>query len=144
MRISYWFLNVLLALLGGFMMLESQAFASGTAGDIGFACGIGVLVLSLATLTAAVRRGGPAFRGLAALSSLIGAWTIIATAGTFSASVTKWLTFADGGAVLALALIALGLHEITTERVVHSIEVGEQATVPDHAGEREPERQPAY
>jgi hypothetical protein len=41
----------------------------------------------------------------------------------FAGSTITWLGFASGAAFVALALTGLTLHEVSTERVVHSIEV---------------------
>lgn len=41
----------------------------------------------------------------------------------FGGATSRWLSFADGCAMLALAVVGLVLHELSTERVVHSLEV---------------------
>ena len=41
----------------------------------------------------------------------------------FSGTVITWLGFASAAAFVALAFIGLTLHELHSERVVHSIEV---------------------
>jgi hypothetical protein len=57
----------------------------------------------------------------------------------FSTAAVQWLTFANGCALEALALGGLVLHELSTERVVHSIEVVASAAKPyespSHVGE---------
>jgi hypothetical protein len=45
----------------------------------------------------------------------------------FSAGTAKWLTFADGLAMVGIGLLALILHELSAERVVHAIEIVETA-----------------
>jgi hypothetical protein len=56
------------------------------------------------------------------LIGLVALWSL-AAALAFSGSVLTWLVFADAIAVGALALIDLGVHEATTERIVHQLEV---------------------
>jgi hypothetical protein len=65
---------------------------------------------------------GPAQNALDGLIGMLGAWTVLASL-VFTGSTVTWLGFASGAAFVALALIGLTLHELLTERVVHSIEV---------------------
>ncbi|MEP9384018.1 hypothetical protein [Nocardioides sp. KR10-350] len=44
----------------------------------------------------------------------------------FTGATLGWLAFADAIAMAVLAAGALVLHELTTERVVHTLEVKEQ------------------
>jgi hypothetical protein len=46
----------------------------------------------------------------------------------FAGATITWLGFAAGAALFALAIVGLTLHELTTERVVHSIEVSTATT----------------
>jgi hypothetical protein len=86
-----------------------------------------VVVTHIATLTIAapavtvLTRGRPQ-RGLDAVIGLLGAWMIVASM-VFGGLVITWLGFASGVALIALALAGLTLHELSTERVVHSFEV---------------------
>jgi hypothetical protein len=70
----------------------------------------------------ALKGRGNVQRGLDGLVAILGAWTIVASL-VFSGSVVTWLGFASGAAFVALAFIGLTIHELYTERVVHSIEV---------------------
>jgi peptidoglycan/LPS O-acetylase OafA/YrhL len=125
-NVRYWLLTMLLALAGGFLVVETQAFAPSTAVAIAFAVAIGVTVVALAAVFEGRRRGGRVFVSLPGAAVLVGAWTIVAT-NVFSTLTEKWLAFASGLGVLGLALVALTIHELRTERVVHSIEIREHA-----------------
>ena len=54
--------------------------------------------------------------------ALAGLWSLIA-ALAFSGSALTWLVFADAIAVGVLGLVDLAVHEATTERIVHQLEV---------------------
>jgi hypothetical protein len=78
-------------------------------------------------------RRGIAQRVLDAVIGALGAWTIVASV-VFAGSTVTWLGFSAGVAFVALALIGLTLHELLTERVVHSIEVHSPAHEHELAG----------
>jgi peptidoglycan/LPS O-acetylase OafA/YrhL len=126
-NIRYWLLTMLLALAGGFLVVETQAFAPSTAVPIAFAVAIGVTVLALAAVLEGSRRDSRYFMWLPGASILLGAWTIVAM-NVFPTLTEKWLAFASGLAILGLAVVALTVHELKAERVVHSIEVREHAS----------------
>ena len=121
-HIWYWASTMLLALAGGFLIVESRAFSVGSAPAIAFAVAIVLTGLALIAIYAG-RTRERLFSLLPACVALIGGWTIVAM-NVFSASTERWLAFASGAGVLALALCALTLHELTVERVVHSLELG--------------------
>ena len=56
------------------------------------------------------------------LLGLVGLWSLIA-ALAFSGPALTWLVFADAIALGVLALADLAVHEATTERIVHQLEV---------------------
>ena len=125
-HMRYWIVMMLLALGAGFLIVETWAFASGAVVPIGFAMGIVLTLLALGAVAAGRTRERRAFRMFPALAALVGAWEIVATVGIFSPGTERWLAFANGCGILALALGALTLHELTTERVVHSLRVAER------------------
>ena len=47
----------------------------------------------------------------------------VKTHSVFSAGTSRWLTFADALGLIVAALAGLAVHELSTERVVHSLEV---------------------
>ena len=141
-----------LALTGGFLVVDSFAFSTGTATAISFALGIAVAAVAVAFYLARVgatkqvvgllrgRMHVAAWDLLALAVGAIGAWNIVQTQ-VFAQSTVKWLTFADGLGLLGLTLGGLVLHELSTERVVHALEVVGSAI----GSEQEPktDREPA-
>lgn len=127
---SRYLTNAVLLIAGAFLVVVSQAFGVNVFMWLMF--GIGVLAVLEAGAILVSRRGLPQ-RGLDSIIGILGAWTIVASL-VFSGSVVTWLGFASGVAFFALALIGLTLHELFTERVVHSIEVRTAAAEPEYAG----------
>lgn len=56
---------------------------------------------------------------------LVAAWTVVATAWTLAADAARWVAFADGLGYIAIALAILLRRGLTTERVIHVLEVRE-------------------
>ncbi|MGH2849388.1 MAG: hypothetical protein ACRDLP_02090 [Solirubrobacteraceae bacterium] len=117
--------NAVFMILGAFLVVCSQAFAVSTFMWLMFASGIAAL--AIAGPAGALSSRGVAQRGLDGVTSVLGAWTIIA-AIVFTGATVTWLGFASGAALFALALAGLTLHELKTERVVHSIEISSAQT----------------
>jgi hypothetical protein len=122
---SRYLTNAALAVIGGFTVVASQVWLPATFMWLLFAAAILAVTLSSAF---ALKRRGNVQRGLDGLVAILGAWTIVASL-VFSGSVITWLGFASGAAFVVLAFIGLTIHELHTERVVHSIEV--RATTTD-------------
>lgn len=119
-------LGTLFALAGGFLIVASLTFTSGIASWLAFGVGTGVTVLSAAALT----RYGATRRSLGyAAGFAVGLWMLIA-ALLFTGDTGSWLVFADGAALALVALTDLARHEISTERVVHTLDVREGRAVP--------------
>lgn len=129
-----YLLNLLLALVAGTLVVFTQAFGVGTVSTLVFAFAIGLTVLALAS---AVMPTTITQRVIGAAATIIGAWTIVASL-VFSATTVLWLGFAGALGILGLALIGLTVHELTTERVVHSLEVARRAPAAEPRDEREP------
>lgn len=123
--------NVALAVIGGALLVTSQAFGTVVFGWIMLGGGVAALAVALATASRAER--GTLQRGLDPVVGLIAAWTIVASQ-VFSATAVTWLGFASGAAFAAIAVVGLTAHERSTERVVHSFEVG-TAGPAEHAGQ---------
>jgi hypothetical protein len=109
---------LVMALVAGFIVVVSQAFAPSTAAWIAFGAGVFFIVAG----TVRMLDPGILHRlingGIEVLGVLIVIETLLATGST-----VEWLSFAGALAVLALSLIGLTVHELSTERVVHSLEV---------------------
>jgi hypothetical protein len=115
--------NITLALIGGFLVVASQAFTNSVFASLALAGGAAVIAL-LAIATAAGQRG-IVQRGMDAISGALGVGMIVASL-VFAASTFVWLGLGASLAIVALAVTGLTLHELKTERVVHSLELREQ------------------
>jgi hypothetical protein len=116
---SRYLSNVVLIIAGAFLVVASQAFVPSTFEWLMF--GIGALAV-LVSGTIVLRSRGIAQRGLDALVGILGAWTVVASLEFVGPTLT-WLGFASGAGLVALAVVGLTLHELSTERVVHSLEL---------------------
>ena len=116
---SRYLTNIGLALMGGFLVVVSQAWSVSV--FMWVMLGIGIAAMALAG-SAGIPGRGRSQRVLDGIIGVLGAWTIVASV-VFAGSVVTWLGLGSGAAFVALAVIGLTLHELYTERVVHSFEV---------------------
>ncbi len=120
MKLSPRFAFDTLAVAGGaFLTVAAMSFSAPVAGWLAFgvSTGLAVLAVTSAALTRSTgQRIGHGLLGLVALWSLIAALVFAGTALT-------WLVFADAIALGVAALADLAAHEVTTENVVHRLEV---------------------
>ncbi|HEY7046650.1 MAG TPA: hypothetical protein VH373_05480 [Jatrophihabitantaceae bacterium] len=115
-------INLLVALAGGFLVVASRTFAANTTGWLGL--GIGIFAVVVAGLGAAA--AGLRLRSVGyAVTAAVGVWTIVSSS-VFSGALLGWVVFADALALVAVALADLTAHEVSTERVVHTIDVRSQ------------------
>lgn len=112
--------NLLLALAGGFVVVESLVFAPSVVGWVTLGVAIGILTM-LAPAQLERMRALPQ-RGLDGAAGVLAIWTVIAST-VFTGGALTWLSFAEGCGFVALATIGLVLHELKTERVVHSFKL---------------------
>lgn len=120
MKLSARFmLDSLYVVAGGFLAVVAMAWAAGTAGWTAFGVSTGVAVIAAASAALAHKSSHRIGHGVIAL---VGLWSLIA-ALVFSGSALTWLVFADAIAVGVLGLADLAVHEATTERIVHQLEV---------------------
>lgn len=126
---SRFLTNAGLSLVGAFTVVASMVWAPTT--FMWLMLGAGILAAATAGAVA-IRGRGPAQRTLDGVAGLLGAWTIVASL-VFTGSVVTWLGFASGAALVGLALLGLTLHELSTERVVHSFEVRGSVADPEYA-----------
>ena len=120
---SRFLLDSLFVVAGAFLTVASMAWASGTAGWTAFGVSAGVTVLAAASAARTKKTSQRVGHGLL---SVVALWSLIA-AVAFSGTALSWLVFADAIAVGVLALADLVVHEATTERIVHSLEVRDPA-----------------
>jgi hypothetical protein len=111
------------ALVAGFIVVVTQAFSPSTAAWITFGAGVFFVV----SASAQVIWSSLAHRLVHVSTEILGILIIIESL-IASGSTVKWLSFAGALAVLAVELIGLTIHELSTERVVHSIEVSSEKT----------------
>ena len=121
---SRFLLDSLFVVAGAFLTVASLAWSSGTAGWTAFGVSAGVTVLAAASAGFARKTSLRVGHGALAVVAL---WSLIA-ALAFSGTALTWLVFADAIALGVLALVDLAVHEATTERIVHSLEVRSPAT----------------
>ena len=117
--------NLVLAIIAGFLVVATQAFALPAVTALVFAIAIAITVLSLGTLAL---RPTLAQRGISGVATVIGIWTIVASL-VFAPSTVLWLGFASAVAVVGLAIGGLTAHELTTERVVHSLDIDHERSM---------------
>jgi hypothetical protein len=114
-----YFAYLLLALAAVFLIVASQSFVLFDIANLSLGVGIGMLAVSL-LIAFRYRRHVPSLvTGLAA--AIVSAWVIVSSQ-VFSLSVVQDLTFAGALGVAGLTIIGLTAHELSTERVVHSLQ----------------------
>lgn len=122
--------DVLTLIGAAFLVVVAMTYSAGVAGWLSFAVSIGILLVC----AAAMADRSPGSRLIHGAAIVVAGWSIVA-ALVFSGTVLSWLVFGNALLLGALALIDLVVHEVTTERVVHELDV--RAT-------EKPEREPAY
>jgi len=122
MKLSSRFaVDILFVIGGAFLAVSAMTFSASVAGWLAFGVSAGLTVIAAASAVATRKTGQRIGHGLLAV---VGLWSLIA-ALTFSGAALTWLVFADAIALGALALADLTAHEVTTESVVHRLEVTE-------------------
>ena len=119
-----------IALLGGFVVVASQAFSPATTAWLAFAIAIAILVI---TAVAQLDPGrGVVQRTLDGVIGVLAIWTIIASLA-FTGAAVMWLSFAEALGFVALAFAGMTRHEIGTWRAAHGL-----TSLRGEAGERQP------
>ncbi len=111
--------DVLGVIAGGFLAVAAVAFAAPTAGWVGFGVFTALTVVAAVAAVLTHRRGARIGHGILGLVSL---WALFA-ALFFTGPALTALVFADALAVALVGLVDLTAHELSTERVVHELEV---------------------
>jgi uncharacterized membrane protein len=114
-----YFAYLLLALAAVFLVVASQAFVLFDIANVALGVGIGMLAVSLLIAFRYRRHVASLVIGLAA--AVVSAWMIVSSQ-VFSLSVVQDLTFAGALGIAGLTIIGLTAHELSTERVVHSLQ----------------------
>jgi hypothetical protein len=112
-------LNTFAVLAGGFLAVSAMTLEGSVVEWLGFGVSTAVAVVGVAGLVLARRTSARAGHGILAA---VGLWSLIASL-VFTGGALTWLVFAAGAAFVAAALGDLTAHELSTERVVHSLEV---------------------
>lgn len=123
-------------LINGFALVASvvaivwsRVFTGGALEWVAFGIAAAIAVASVAGIRLADKRFELA--GFTTLG-LVAGWSAVA-ALVFTGATLGWLVFADAIATAVIAAGALVQHEMTTERVVHTLEVREQEAPDYHA-----------
>lgn len=106
---------------GAFVVVASQAFVNGTAAWIAFGIGIAAIALAFVPVLFAGERSVRAL-GLDASTLVLGAWTVVASV-VFTGNTLHWLTFGEGAALAALAVVGLTVNQLRLARAAsHELE----------------------
>lgn len=134
-----FFFNLGVLFAGVLLIVAAAAFGPGAIKGMGLGIGSGGLAVSLLFMSVLVhQRRLEGYPELRLFGSGIGLWSMLAggVAGVatweivdvavFNANVNRWLTLANGLLIGALAFAGLVAHEVSSERVVHILEVVER------------------
>lgn len=134
-----FFFNLGVVVAAVMLIVASVAGGPGAIKGVGLGIGSGGLAVSLLFMSALVHHrrfeGDPELhlfgRGLGLWSMLAGGVAGVATweivdAAVFGPTASRWLTLANGLLIAALGCAGLVAHEISSERVVHVLEVVER------------------
>lgn len=133
MKLSLRFaLDNLFVLGAAFLAVSAMAFSAAAAGWLAFGVSTGLAVVAGASVATARRTGQRIGHGVVGLVAL---WSLIA-ALIFTGSVLTWLVLADAIALGVVALADLAAHEVSTENVVHRLEVTGNSRTGDPASGR--------
>lgn len=116
---SRYALDILFVIGGAFLVAVAMAFSAPVAGWIGFGVFTGLAIIASGSAIVTrnyARKMGHGILGIVAL------WALIA-ALVFSGPALTWLVFADAIGLGVIAFADLTMHEVTTENVVHRLEV---------------------
>jgi hypothetical protein len=120
MRIRYasW---LTLGVAAAFLVVASSSFALSSISAITLGVSVGTTVAAAAMAIAFRKHVLSA--GVAVAASILSGWTIVASQ-VFSQTTVQNLSLAAGLGLAGLAIIGMTAHELDSERVVHSLEVG--------------------
>ncbi|HEX5400745.1 MAG TPA: hypothetical protein VFX16_00430 [Pseudonocardiaceae bacterium] len=111
--------DVLAVVTGGFLAVAAVAFSAPVAGWVGFGVFTALTLAAVVGFVVTNRTGAMVGHGVL---GVFGLWALLA-ALLFSGSALTTLVFIDALAVALIGLVDLTAHELSTERVVHELEV---------------------
>jgi uncharacterized membrane protein len=111
---------VTLGVAAAFLVVATTTFTLATIAGLTLGVGIGMLVVSLG-IAYRYRDHIPTLVP-ALVTAAVSAWMIIASQ-VFSQGTGQNLTLAESLAICGLSLVGLIAHELSSERIVHSLEV---------------------
>jgi hypothetical protein len=141
---AYWLIHIGLGLAGAFVVLMTFALSTpGAAASprwVTFGVGIAAPCAALAALAlrglaheAAPGDGARSgrLRGMLITGDSVAvAIAMIVTMSIYNGDTARWVAFALGCALVGLSLLAALVHEITSERVRHELEIAKPAPAP--------------
>ena len=104
-------------------LIWSRTFTGSPLEWVGFGIAAGLVLLSAVGLRGERSR---TYGTLYALLGLVSLWTVVASL-VFGGATLGWLLFAGFVATAAINAVALEIHELTTEHVVHTLEVRDES-----------------
>jgi hypothetical protein len=122
MRIRY-LSYMSLGVIAAFLVVATYAFDASTV--VALALGLGIVMLLVSAGIAVRYRKDLPSLAVGAAIAVVSAWTVLASL-VFSNGTVEDLTFASAIAIGALSVLGLTAHELSAERVVHSLEVRER------------------
>jgi hypothetical protein len=121
MTISTRYMSNLALILGAsFLVVATQVFVPDTVVWLTFAISLGVLLVSMGLIFAP--KMGIHQRVVGGVIAALAAWMIVASL-VFAPATVLWLGFGIALAYVGAGVLGLTIHELTTERVVHSLEI---------------------
>ena len=108
-----------IGLAGAFLIVARFAFSASTVVNLMFAVSIATLVVALGIAYA--YRAHAATTAVAVLTAGVSAWNIVASI-VFSTRTEQDLALAGSIVIAGLAVVGLTVHELSVERVVHSLD----------------------
>jgi uncharacterized membrane protein len=127
------FLSLLsLGIAAAFLVVATAVYPLSTVVELSLGVGIGMLVVSLAIADHYRDHLPSLIVGIS--SAIVSVWMIVSSQ-VFSRPTVDDLTFASALVLGALAAIGLTAHELSAERVVHSVDAGADRSATAPAGE---------
>jgi hypothetical protein len=117
MRIEF-FSRLALLIVAAFLVVATQVWPAHTLEWLFIAGGVVMLVLAGASGGAGNQRR----RALGGLVAVVGIWSVV-EALIFTGDTLMWVSFATALAAGLIAIVGLIDHEMSTERVVHELQV---------------------